>query len=108
MKEYFIDLTELVNPPKTDSISGREFGIKHAKDKHILEHLDNNEHIVIKIDEKYVKAINDSFIKGFFSKIFEKYKTRENVKRIIEIRSNQNFILLFEKNWTILEAIYNA
>ena len=108
MKEYIIDLTTLVSPPKTDSISGREYGEQHAKDTAVLSHLSKDEKIVIEINSEYVKAINDSFIKGFFSKIFEKYKTSEAVKRVVEIRSSDNFKRLFEKNWSILEAINNA
>lgn len=108
MKEYIIDLTVLVNPPKTDSISGREFGEQHARDTKILEHLEGNEKIVILIDSKYVKAINDSFIKGFFSKLFEKYHHTQEIKKRVELRSSDNFKRLFEKNWAILEAINNA
>jgi hypothetical protein len=108
MKEYIIDLTILVNPPKTDSISGREFGEQHAKDTSVLDHIQNNEKIIIQINPTYVKAINDSFIKGFFSKIFEKYRTVQEVKKIVELKMNENFNRLFEKNWAILESINNA
>jgi hypothetical protein len=107
MQEYKIDLTELVNPPHTDSISGREFGEQHALDTNILTHISQNEKIIIFIDNTYVKAINDSFIKGFFSKIFEKYHKSEVIRSFVEIRANENFIKLFEKNWEILEAINN-
>lgn len=107
MNEYLIDLTLLVNPPFTDSISGREFGEQHAKDTDIMGHLFKNEKIVIIIDSTYVKAINDSFVKGFFSKVFEKYLRCDVVKSIVEIRANENFKKLFEKNWSILEAINN-
>lgn len=105
MKEYIIDLTELVNPPNTDSISGREFGEQHARDTSVLEHIKNNEKIVITFDQKYVKAINDSFVKGFFSKIFETYPSVNQVRGFVELKMNQNFQRLFEKNWLILESI---
>jgi hypothetical protein len=108
MKEYLIDLTKLVNPPYTDSISGREFGEQHAKDTEVLTHIENGEKIILNIDQTYVKAINDSFIKGFFSKIFEKYNSVEQVKQFVELKANENFQRLFEKNWLILEAINNA
>ncbi|HEY5535442.1 MAG TPA: hypothetical protein VIL99_10990 [Ignavibacteria bacterium] len=108
MKEYTINLTLLVNPPFTDSISGREFGEQHAKDTQVLKHIHDGEKIVLTIDSEFVKAINDSFIKGFFSKIFEKYHTVEKIKSFVELRSNDNFQRLFEKNWAILEAINNA
>jgi len=108
MKKYIIDFTKLVNPPNTDSISGREFGEQHAKDTEVLNHIQNDEKIVILIDPTFVKAINDSFIKGFFSKIFEKYHTVQVVKKFVELNVNENFQRLFEKNWSILEAINNA
>lgn len=108
MKEYIIDLTSLVHPPFTDSISGREFGEKHAEDTKVLDHIDNGEKIVIIIDNTFVKAINDSFIKGFFNRIFEKFHTVAEVRKFVELRAHDNFQRLFEKNWLILEAIHNA
>lgn len=108
MKEYLIDLTKLVKPPYTDSISGREFGEQHAKDTEVLKHIENGEKIILNIDQTYVKAINDSFIKGFFSKIFEEYNSVERVKQFVELKANENYQRLFEKNWLILEAINNA
>jgi hypothetical protein len=108
MQEYIIDLTVLVNPPKTDSISGREFGEQHAKDTQILSHLEGGDKIIILIDSTFVKAINDSFIKGFFSKLFEKYRSSDRIKESVVVRASEDFQQLFEKNWTILEAIYNA
>lgn len=108
MNDYLIDLTILVNPPNTDSISGREFGEQHARDTEVLKHIDAGDKIILKIDQTYVKAINDSFIKGFFSKIFEKYHTVDQIKKFVELRANENFQRLFEKNWLILEAINNA
>lgn len=108
MKEYIIDLTELVNPPNTDSISGREFGQQHAHDTALLAHIQNKEKIVITFDQKYVKAINDSFVKGFFSKVFEVYPSVNQVRGFIELRMNEDFQRLFEKNWLILESINNV
>lgn len=108
MKEYIIDLTELVNPPNTDSISGREFGQQHARDTDVLAHIQNKEKIVITFDQKYVKAINDSFVKGFFSNIFEIYPSVNQVRGFIELRMNEDFQRLFEKNWLILESINNV
>ena len=75
-----IDLSELVKSPETNSISGRSFGEKFAVSKKLLDHVQQNEKILIVIDDSKVKAINDSFIKGFFSQVFEKLKTREKVK----------------------------
>ena len=108
MKEYIIDLTELVNPPKTDSISGREFGEQHAKDTEVLSHIKSGENIVITFNQMYVKAINDSFVKGFFSKVFEIYPTVAQVRSFVELRMNEDFKRLFEKNWLILESINNV
>lgn len=106
---YKIDLTTLVKPPLTDSISGRAFGARHALETRILEHLNNGESIVIIIDKDKVKAINDSFIKGFFSNVFENKYSLEKIKSSITIdSSNENFKKLFEKNWEILNSICNG
>ena len=60
-----------------DSISGRNTGQRYAQDKKVLEKISQNNYKII-IGPK-IKAINDSFIKGFFSEIFKKYKTKEEV-----------------------------
>lgn len=108
MKEYIIDLTILVKPPHTDSISGRDFGKQHAIDTSILSHLQKNEVILLKIDSNKIKAINDSFIKGFFSDVFGK-KNLAFIKEHVKFdTSNENFVKLFEKNWEILDSICNG
>lgn len=108
MKEYLINLTDLVNPPKTDSISGREFGEQHAIDVNLSEHFESDDKIIIIIDSEYVKAINDSFIKGFFSSLFNRHITLSQIREHIEVKASENFKRLFEKNWMILDAINNV
>jgi len=98
-----IDLSKLVNK-NVDFISGRTYGEQEAIKANLMEHIKNNEKIIIKVDEKLVKAINDSFIKGFFSEVFSKLKTKDNVKTFFEVQGDEYFVRLFEKNWTILEA----
>jgi hypothetical protein len=106
MNNYTIDLSSLVTPPHTDSISGRRFGEKHASDSGLLEKIDQG-HIDIIISESVIKSINDSFIKGFFNEVFKKYKKKDFVKEHVTIVASENFKNLFDKNWSILEAIYN-
>jgi hypothetical protein len=106
MEEIKIELAELVDPPKTDSISGRKFGQDYAVKKSILENIENGKKIILMIDDSKIKAINDSFLKGFFSKIFEAYKSKEKVESVFEIKANEYYKKLIDKNLKILEAIY--
>jgi len=108
MSQIDINLNTLVDPPHTDSISGRGFGEEYAKTIELLQKIESNNKINFIIDSQYVKAINDSFIKGLFSKIFQKYKTIEEVKKHIQITGSDYFKRLFEKNWLILQEIYNV
>ncbi len=108
MRTVNINLNELVNPPYTDAIFGRDFGKKHATDKKLLSLIREDDiEIHIIIDDSIVKAINDSFIKGFFSDVFNELKTKANVEKRFIIDANQNFKNLFYKNWIILESIFN-
>lgn len=106
MKTVSINLNSLVNA-HVDLISGRGVGEKEAKNFHIIEHVKNNDKIEIFIDDSKVKAINDSFIKGFFSDVFKHLKTKQRVQELFEVKSNDYYIRLFDKNWTILEALYD-
>jgi len=107
MEKIEIKLEELVDPPKTDSISGRRFGQEYAQSKDVINHIGKDKKIILIINDEKVKAINDSFIKGFFSGIFEKYKSKTTVNSFIEIRSNDYFKRLIDKNFILLDAIYN-
>lgn len=102
------ELKELIDPEKTDSISGRSFGEGYAEKINLLGLLEENYLINFIIDENIVKAINDSFIKGLFSKVFERFKTTDNIRKNIKLTSNDYFKRLFEKNWIILQDIYNV
>ena len=106
MSSFPIDLNALLTSPEVDSISGREFGSTFAERQDLLTHVRNHDKIVLLIDENKVKAINDSFIKGFFKGVFELLKSKRNVQAQFEIKSNDYYKRLFDKNWTILEAIY--
>lgn len=108
MNMYIIDLTNLILLDITDSISGRAFGQKHASDTKILEHLNNGEKVKIIIDSSKVKAINDSFIKGFFSEVFKSKNYNFVKENVLITTENSNFISLFEKNWRILNSIFNG
>lgn len=101
-----INLNNLVNPGKTDWISGRAFGENEAVNNKLLELIKEDIQIVLVIDKNIVKAINDSFIKGFFSAVFKELKSKEKVKSFFKIEADPYFVQLFEKNWTILDALY--
>jgi hypothetical protein len=100
-----INLEQFINGGKT--ISGREHGIKCSNDVGLLSYVDNNEKVEIVIDPTKIEAINDSFIKGFFNPVFQKYKSKSLVKNFITIKSDGYFIGLIDKNFTILEAMSN-
>lgn len=106
--EKIIDLKELVTPTKTDSISGRSFGEEFAKKIDLIKNFEEGYTIIIKIDSNFIKAINDSFIKGLFSSLFEKEKTIIKIKEKIKIEAEDYYLNLFEKNWLILQKIYNV
>ena len=103
---HIIDLTKLVKPPLTDSISGRDEGEVFARDERVLEHVAQGEHIILRIDEQFVRAINGSFILGFFNKVFERLHSKRLVKEQFEIEGVEFYQRLFEKNWDILDSIY--
>lgn len=105
MSTFIVNLNKLVDPQKTDSISGRSYGEGYAKQIGIVQHLLNNDHIVVEIDPRQVKAINDSFIKGFFSSVFDLLKSKRKVQERFEIKGGDYYKRLFEKNWSILDSI---
>jgi hypothetical protein len=107
-KTINLDLSELVQPGKTDSISGRTFGEGYSDQKQILIKIQSGYTFNIIIDDKKIKAINDSFWKGFFSGIFEKYKSQQKIKSFFSFEMNSFFKEHLEKNLTILDSIYNA
>lgn len=103
-----LELSELVEDKKTDSISGRTFGQGYSEKKKVLEQIIQGNTFKIIIDNDKIKAINDSFWKGFFSSIFEKYKSKEKVLKLFTFEANEFFINHIHKNLTILDAIYNV
>lgn len=106
MEKLIINLADLVND-KVDLISGRSAGEDEVKKRKVIEHLRNNDRVVIRIDDKKVKAINDSFIKGFFSAVFKEFGSKSIVEKMFEIEGNDYYKRLFDKNWSILDALYS-
>lgn len=102
-----LDLTELITSPEVDTISGRATGEKYARDKKILEKLDNGEQFDIVIADN-ISAINDSFWKGFFSEIMKVYKTKDSVEVLFKVSGDIHFINSVKKNLLILESIFNS
>ncbi|MBA3704575.1 MAG: hypothetical protein H0W84_01330 [Bacteroidetes bacterium] len=108
MEQIELDLTELIEEGKTDSISGRTFGQGYAKKVKLLENIDKGLSFKVVIPPSKIKAINDSFIKGFFSNVFEKYKKKEKVKQFFTFETDDFYKSLIEKNLSILDSIYNV
>jgi hypothetical protein len=107
-KHIDLDLSSLLTPEKTDSISGRSYGEGYAKTKKLLDEIESGNKIVIYIPESKIKAINDSFWKGLFSAIVQKYKTKDKVKSFFEFKTDDYFKTSIDKNLTILESIFNT
>ena len=102
-----IDLTTLIKPGLTDSISGRSFGEEFAKKIKLTELIKENYFVEFFIDASSVKAINDSFIKGLFSSLFENFDY-EKIHKSIKINASDYYQSLFEKNLKILQALSNV
>jgi|JI10StandDraft_1071094.scaffolds.fasta_scaffold557315_3 hypothetical protein len=100
-----LKLEELISK-NIDSISGRTTGQNYAQDKKIMDSIDSTKYVII-ISPK-IKAINDSFIKGFFSEVFKKYRTKEKVQEKFTVQGEAYFVDLFNKNFSILESISNS
>lgn len=105
-KQKEFNLDTLTNE-HVDSISGRAFGVQYCNKIKLISLLEEGNVVKFIIGEK-VKAINDSFIKGLFSSVFEKYKNINKVETIVIIESKPFYQDLFKKNWIILEAINNS
>lgn len=103
-----VELAVLVRPGVSDSISGRDTGMAFDKRIDLLESLEKGDNVEIVIDSKLVKAINDSFIKGLFSRVFARYRSIDQVRKRVKIIADDYYVKLFEKNWAILQAINNV
>ena len=103
-----LELKEIITSPDSDTISGRATGEQYYKKCKVSEILDRNENIVIVIDDNIVKAINDSFWKGFFKPIIFRYKTLKEFNKHVIIEANDFYRKSIEKNIHILEAIYQS
>lgn len=108
MSNIVLDLSELIEEGETDSISGRTFGEGYAKKKKIIEHITSGDTITILIDPSKVKAINDSFWKGFFSGVFKHLKSKDKVKNHFQFKTDDFYLSLIEKNLTILDSIFKV
>ncbi len=99
-----LDLSLLITSPDADTISGRATGEKYNTENNILDKLTDGETFEIYIDSR-ISAINDSFWKGFFSSIMQKYKSKEKVEKLFKINSSDYFKSSIQKNLQILESI---
>lgn len=104
-KEHHIDLNVLTKSLGKDYLSGRELGKSLAIEGNIALLAAAGDTFVIFIDDTCVKAINDSFIKGFFEGIFKILRTRNNVGATFKLEASDYYKRLFSKNWLILEAL---
>jgi len=107
MDKRDIHLSKLITSTEIDSISGRKFGQDFAETEGVLKLLENGFIIKIIIDDTKVKAINDSFWKGFLSKVFERLKSKSEVNKLLEFDCNSSFKKQIDKNFEILDSIYN-
>jgi hypothetical protein len=108
MEHIELNLTELIEDGKIDSISGRSFGEGYAAKVNLLENVKMGNKIILIIPPDKIKAINDSFWKGFFSGVFKVYKKKEIVKSFFQFETDNFYKSLIEKNLTILDSIFNA
>lgn len=106
MKNITLDLSELIIEGKTDSISGRKFGEGYAKKVNLVENIKLGNNFLMIIDPEKIKAINDSFWKGFFSAAFEELKSKEKVNSFFTFKTDTFYTSLIDKNLTILDSIY--
>jgi hypothetical protein len=102
-----LNLDELLTSKEDDSISGRKTGQAYLKDKKVITSLEDGYKIEIIIDER-INAINDSFWKGFFSGVMEKYKSKEEIMKHFQIIGDEYFIDSVDKNLMILESIFKS
>lgn len=108
MSEKKFNLSTEVIPNLTDSISGRRDGEKYASDNKIIDLIKEGNIIVLEIPSDKVKAINDSFWKGFFSGIFEIYRSKKEVVKHFKFVADNFYKNSIDKNLTILDSIYNT
>lgn len=102
-----IDLSISIDNNITDYLSGKNVGLQYLNYNRVLNLIKHGHTIEIIIDDSKISAINDSFIKGFFTPIFEYLKTKTEVDKVISIKSNNYYKDLFDKNMIILEVIQN-
>lgn len=105
---HTIDLSKLVTQSDVDSISGRKYGQDFFNTEEVMAYLKNEKTIRIIINENEIKAINDSFWKGFFSEVFNEYKSKEEVQNRFEFKCIEYYKNQIEKNFEILNSIYNV
>ncbi|MDP3441579.1 MAG: hypothetical protein Q8T08_01855 [Ignavibacteria bacterium] len=106
MKNITLDLSELIEEGKTDSISGRKFGEGYAKKIELVKNIKQGKTFIIIIDPEKIKAINDSFWKGFFSAAFQELKSKEQVNSHFIFETDNFYTSLIDKNLTILDSIF--
>lgn len=98
-----IKLEELISSD-LDSISGRKTGEDYAIKINLLKKVQDGNDFKIIISTK-IKAINDSFIKGFFSKVFQELQGKVNIQEKFSIDGDKYFVDLFKRNFKILDSI---
>ena len=106
MENITLDLSELIEEGKTDSISGRKFGEGYAKKVELIENIRKGNKFTIIISAEKIKAINDSFWKGFFSAAFQELKSKDKVNSYFTFITDDFYKSLINKNLTILDSIF--
>lgn len=104
MENVLLDLGELCRLYQLDQLSGRARGEAYCSTAHVMPYLREGRNFTVRIGAP-VAAINDTFIKGMFSRVFGALKTRAAVAARFTVEGDDHYVRLFDKNWQILEAL---
>ncbi len=96
-----INLSDYFN----ESISTRKTGIEFSKQIYLLNLLVSGISVKIIIGDK-INAINNSFIKGLFTEVIDKYGL-ELIRSKVTIEGSDYFKKLFDRNWEVIDFICN-
>jgi hypothetical protein len=108
-KHIDLDLSDFIKKGESEPVfSGQTYGQQYADETQLLHKIENGNKIVLHIPPDKIYAISDSFLKGFFSATFSKYKTKEKVKSFFEFDTDYYYKNMIDKSLTILDSIYNV
>lgn len=103
--EMVIDFKDLIKDGLTNVISGRKLGEQFAKDTKIVERLRVGVNYTIIIDAEKIKAINDSFLKGFYGEIYKELKSKDIINLRVKLDTDKYYKSLIDKCLIVIESI---